>query len=50
MEETIVAGRFVIKKKISAGSFGVVYEAIDTKFNKKIAIKVEKKATRFPVL
>lgn len=40
--ETIYNDTYLAKKKISAGSFGVVYLGVDLKSNESVAIKVEK--------
>lgn len=40
--ETIYNETYLAKKKISSGSFGVVYLGVDLKTNESVAIKVEK--------
>lgn len=38
--DTILLDRFLVKEKIGKGSFGIVYEGVEIKTNKKIAIKI----------
>ena len=40
--ENIYNDTYLAKKKISSGSFGVVYFGVDLKTNESVAIKVEK--------
>jgi serine/threonine protein kinase len=44
------AGRFILKKKLGAGSFGEIYQAEDTKRRQRVAIKLEAVEARFPQL
>ena len=41
-QETIFNDCYLAKKKISSGSFGVVYFGIDLRTNDSVAIKIEK--------
>ena len=44
---TLVADRFSIQKRIGAGSFGVIYLAVDIVTNIEVAVKLEKKDNIF---
>ena len=39
----LIFSKYLIRKKIGKGSFGVVYQGLNTSTNEKIAIKVEKR-------
>lgn len=39
-------GRYILKKKIGAGSFGEIYVGIDSKTNEKVALKLESKSSK----
>ena len=39
----LIFSKYLIRKKIGKGSFGVVYQGLNTTTNEKIALKVEKK-------
>ncbi|OHT04776.1 CK1 family protein kinase [Tritrichomonas foetus] len=43
-------GRYKIKRKIGAGSFGEIFEGEDIKTGKRVAVKVEKLKTQIPQL
>src|SRR5512140_1356176 len=40
MLPSLLAGRFEIRRRLGAGAFGVVYEAVDLLRNRDIALKV----------
>ncbi|EGR31609.1 hypothetical protein IMG5_105910 [Ichthyophthirius multifiliis] len=48
--EIKVGGKFRIGKKIGGGSFGEIYQGINTQTNEEIAIKLESIKTKFPQL
>jgi serine/threonine-protein kinase len=37
---TLIAGRYCIKRVIAAGGMGAVYDAIDERFGRPVAVKV----------
>ena len=39
----LIFSKYLIRKKIGKGSFGTVYQGINTSNNEKIALKVEKR-------
>ena len=39
----LIFSKYLIRKKIGKGSFGIVYQGLNTSTNEKIALKVEKK-------
>jgi serine/threonine protein kinase len=45
-----VGNKYEIIKKIGEGSFSIIYEAINTKTNQKVAVKVEPIDTQHPQL
>lgn len=47
---SFASGRFVLRRKLGAGSFGEIYAGEDTKTGEKVAIKLEPVKTRFPQL
>ena len=47
---SFASGRFVLRRKLGAGSFGEIYAGDDTKTGEKVAIKLEPVKTRFPQL
>ena len=44
----LIFSKFLIRKKIGKGSFGTVYQGINTSNNEKIALKVEKRKKNDP--
>ena len=50
MDDTLIANRFIINRKIGEGSFGEIYSGEDTVTNKSVAIKFEPARTRAPQL
>jgi serine/threonine protein kinase len=48
--EFVIGKRFKIGKKIGAGGFGEVYEAIDLKTKSVVALKMERRTAGVPVL
>ncbi len=38
--DTVFLDKYQVKEKLGKGSFGVVYDGIDIKTNKKVAIKL----------
>ena len=48
--EIRVGGRFRLGKKISAGSFGEIYEGIDIFGGGEVAIKLEHVSIKYPQL
>eukprot|EP01062_Namystynia_karyoxenos_P029233 TRINITY_DN219_c0_g5_i2.p1 TRINITY_DN219_c0_g5~~TRINITY_DN219_c0_g5_i2.p1 ORF type:complete len:448 (+),score=160.39 TRINITY_DN219_c0_g5_i2:133-1476(+) len=46
----IAEGRFLIKRKLGAGSFGDVYQGLDQQTQEFVAIKLEHKKQRYPQL
>jgi serine/threonine protein kinase len=47
---TFCDGRFVLKRKLGAGSFGEVYEAEDTEQHQRVAVKLESMDAKIPQL
>ena len=45
-----IANRFIIETQIGEGSFGEVYNAKDLNTDRHVAIKVESRDTRIPML
>ena len=39
----LIFSKYLIRKKIGKGSFGIVYQGVNTSTNEKIALKVEKR-------
>jgi serine/threonine protein kinase len=48
--EIVIAGQFKITKKISEGSFGEIFEAINVKRGHKVAVKLEHVNSKYPQL
>ena len=44
----LIFSKYLIRKKIGKGSFGIVYQGLNTSTNEKIALKVEKKEKNQP--
>ena len=44
----LIFGKYLIRKKIGKGSFGTVYQGVNTASNEKIALKVEKREKNDP--
>uniref|UniRef100_A0A7S1PHK3 non-specific serine/threonine protein kinase n=1 Tax=Percolomonas cosmopolitus TaxID=63605 RepID=A0A7S1PHK3_9EUKA len=49
-KQVMIGNRFILTRKLGSGSFGYVYEAIDTSNQEKLACKIEKPMTRHPQL
>ena len=47
---SLVAGKYLIEKRIGKGSFGEIYEALDRTTNKKVGVKVEVSENTYPQL
>ena len=45
-----VAGKYLIQRKLGAGSFGDVYLGLNTETNEEVAIKIEESHAKFPQL
>lgn len=43
-----VAKQYLIQKKLGAGSFGEVYQGLNTSTNEEVAIKIEEAQSKFP--
>ena len=48
--DKLVGGRYQLKRRIGAGSFGEIYEGEDVKSGKHVAVKLEKLKTQVPQL
>ena len=48
--DKLVGGRYQLKRRIGAGSFGEIYEGEDVKSGKRVAVKLEKLKTQIPQL
>ncbi len=46
----VVGGRYALKHKIGAGSFGEIYLGVDIQTNKRFAVKMESLSSKYPVL
>ena len=44
----LIFSKYLIRKKVGKGSFGTVYQGVNTKTNEKIALKVEKREKNDP--
>ena len=44
----LIFGKYLIRKKVGKGSFGTVYQGVNTSTNEKIALKVEKREKNDP--
>ena len=44
----LIFGKYLIRKKVGKGSFGTVYQGVNTATNEKIALKVEKREKNDP--
>jgi casein kinase 1 epsilon len=50
MENQVIAGRFLLLRKIGAGSFGQIFECTHLRSGRKYAAKIEPESTRAPQL
>ena len=48
--KTIASGRYIVKQKLGAGSFGEIYMGEDRESGQNVAIKFENVKTRVPQL
>ena len=44
----LIFSKYLVRKKVGKGSFGTVYQGVNTATNEKIAIKVEKREKNDP--